>query len=152
MIPSPATPAGRGLPVPGARRVVAYTFVFFAGMWLSKTVHPLYFDRHDYLVNFGLSYTAMAHASTTSAFSGRLADRRGRRAVLVACAALHAAGMARGIVRGSALAAVVSGLVARAGASSVCSGVRTWTLNNTTEDQRVGLVSRRESMTHAGTA
>ncbi len=152
MIPSPATPAGRGLPVPGARRVVAYTFVFFAGMWLSKTVHPLYFDRHDHLVNFGLSYTAMALAGTTSVFIGRLADRWGPRAVLVAGTALYAAGMALRIVHDSALVAVVSGLVAGVGASSVFIGLRTWTLHNTTEDQRVGLVSRREFMTQAGTA
>ncbi|CAL9422288.1 hypothetical protein SUDANB70_01894 [Streptomyces sp. enrichment culture] len=131
---------------------MAFTFVFFAGMWLSKTVHPLYFAEHDDLVNFGLSYTAMALAGTTSVFIGRLADRWGPRTVLAVGTALYAAGMALRIVHDSALVAVVSGLVAGAGASSVFIGLRTWTLHNTTDDQRVGLVSRREFMTQAGTA
>ncbi|MFI9822327.1 MFS transporter [Streptomyces sp. NPDC052013] len=149
---SPATPSGGRPPVPGARRVVGFTFLFFTGMWLSKTVHPLYFDRHDHLVNFGLSYTAMAVAGTTSVFIGRLADRWGPRAVLVAGTVLYAAGMTLRTVHDSAPAAVASGLVAGIGASSVFIGLRTWTLHNTTEEQRPGLVSRREFMTQAGTA
>ncbi|CAL9549968.1 MFS transporter [Streptomyces sp. enrichment culture] len=152
-MPSPrATPSDRRLPVPGARRIVAYTFMFFTGMWLSKTVHPLYFDAHDGLVHFGLSYTAMAVAGTTSVFIGRFSDRWGPRAVLVGGTVLYSAGMTLRVVHDSAAVAVASGLVAGVGASSVFIGLRTWTLHNTTEEQRVSIVSRREFMTQAGTA
>lgn len=152
-MPSPrATPSDRRPPVPGARRIVAYTFMFFTGMWLSKTVHPLYFDAHDDLVHFGLSYTAMAVAGTTSVFIGRLSDRWGPRAVLVGGTVLYSAGMTLRVVHDSAVVAVASGLVAGAGASSVFIGLRTWTLHHTTEEQRVSIVSRREFMTQAGTA
>ncbi|GHI96141.1 MFS transporter [Streptomyces olivaceus] len=149
---SRATPSNRSLPVPGARRIVAYTFMFFTGMWLSKTVHPLYFNTHDDLVNFGLSYTAMAIAGTTSVFIGRLSDRWGPRAVLIGGTVLYSAGMTLRIVHDSAVVAVASGLVAGVGASSVFIGLRTWTLHNTTEEQRVPIVSRREFMNQAGTA
>ncbi|MBU6531387.1 MFS transporter [Streptomyces mayonensis] len=152
-MPSPrATPSDRRPPVPGARRIVAYTFMFFTGMWLSKTVHPLYFDAHDDLVHFGLSYTAMAVAGTTSVFIGRLSDQWGPRAVLVGGTVLYSAGMTLRVVHDSAVVAVASGLVAGLGASSVFIGLRTWTLHHTTEEQRVSIVSRREFMTQAGTA
>lgn len=149
---SDGRPVDHGLPVRGARRVAAYTFMFFTGMWLSKTVHPLYFDAHDDLVNFGLSYTAMAIAGTTSVFIGRLSDRVGPRPVLIAGTVLYSIGMSLRIVHDSSFVAVASGLVAGVGASSVFIGLRTWTLHNTTEVQRAGIVSRREFMNQAGTA
>ncbi|MGR8007497.1 MFS transporter [Streptomyces hypolithicus] len=144
--------AERSERVPGARRVAAYTFVFFTGMWLSKTVHPLYFNKHDDLVAFGLSYTAMAIAGTTSVFIGRIADRLGSKPVLVWGTVLYAVGMALRIVHASPVVAVVSGLVAGIGASSVFIALRTWTLHNTAEAQRAGIISRREFMNQAGTA
>ncbi|MET8376885.1 MFS transporter [Streptomyces microflavus] len=149
---SPTETSGQPTYPPGTRRVVAFSFMFFTGMWLSKTVHPLYFDAHDDLVAFGLSYTAMAVAGTTSVFIGRLADRWGARTILAGGVVLYALGMALRIVHGSAAVAVTSGLVAGVGASSVFIGLRTWTLHNTAEGQRAGLVSRREFMTQAGTA
>ncbi|WP_406270256.1 MFS transporter [Streptomyces sp. NBC_00191] len=138
--------------MPGARRVAAYTFVFFTGMWLSKTVHPLYFDEHDDLVAFGLSYTAMAIAGTTSVFIGRISDRLGPKPVLIWGTVLYAVGMALRVFHASPVVAVVSGLVAGVGASSVFIALRTWTLHNTVEEQRAGIISRREFMNQAGMA
>ncbi|MEU6113102.1 MFS transporter [Streptomyces sp. NPDC047117] len=148
-------PTSAALPttrVRGARRLAAFTFLFFTGMWLSKTVHPLYFERHDHLVQFGLSYTAMAIAGTTSVAIGRLADRSGPRLLMAAGGVLYATGMALRVVHASPLVAVLSGVVAGFGACSVFIALRVWILYNTDEDQRTGIVSRREFMNQAGMA
>ncbi|PNG23830.1 hypothetical protein C1J00_01770 [Streptomyces cahuitamycinicus] len=136
----------------GARRLSAFTFMFFTGMWLSKTVHPLYFDRHGHLMAFGLSYTAMALAGTASVAIGRVADRVGPRPVFVWGTVLYAAGMALRVFHASAAVAVASGLVAGFGASSVFIALRTWTLYNTRAEQRAQIISRREFMAQAGMA
>ncbi|MEV8321296.1 MFS transporter [Streptomyces sp. NPDC059900] len=147
--PTDTAPPAR---VPGARRVAAFTFLFFAGMWLSKTIHPLYFERHDHLVAFGLSYTAMAIAGTMSVFVGRLADRWGPRPIMAAGSLLYAVGMALRVVHDSPAVAVISGLVGGMGASSVFIALRTWTLYNANESQRPAIISRREFMNQAGMA
>lgn len=147
----PAAEEG-SLRIPGARRIAAFTFLFFTGMWLSKTVHPLYFDAHDHLVAFGLSYTAMAIAGTASVFIGRIADRTGPRPVFAWGTVLYAAGMALRVFHASPPVAILSGLVAGLGASAVFIALRTWTLLNVPEAERAGIVSRREFMNQAGMA
>ncbi|MFE9737468.1 MFS transporter [Streptomyces sp. NPDC006477] len=147
-VPAAGTPAR----VPGTRRVAGFTLLFFVGMWLSKTVHPLYFERHGHLVAFGLSYTAMALAGTLSVFVGRLADRWGPRPVMALGSVLYAAGMALRVFHDSPVLAVVSGVVGGIGASSVFIALRTWTLHNADESQRPGVISRREFMNQAGMA
>ncbi|MEU1912524.1 MFS transporter [Streptomyces massasporeus] len=138
--------------MPGSRRLAAFTFLFFTGMWLSKTVQPLYFERHGHLVAFGLSYTAMAVAGTASVFTGRLADRWGSRPVFLAGALLYAVGMALRVVHALPVVAVVSGFVAGLGASGIFIAIRTWIVHHVQEDRRAGVVARREFMTHAGMA
>ncbi|MFJ1959807.1 MFS transporter [Streptomyces massasporeus] len=138
--------------MPGSRRLAAFTFLFFTGMWLSKTVQPLYFERHGHLVAFGLSYTAMAVAGTASVFTGRLADRWGSRPVFLAGALLYAVGMALRVVHALPVVAVVSGFVAGLGASGIFIAIRTWIVHHVQEDRRTGVVARREFMTHAGMA
>ncbi len=138
--------------VPGTRRVAVFTLLFFIGMWLSKTVHPLYFERHGHLVAFGLSYTAMAVAGTMSVFVGRLADRWGPRLVMVLGSVLYSAGMTLRVFHDSPTIAVVSGVVGGLGASSVFVALRMWTLLNADESQRPGVISRREFMNQAGMA
>ncbi|QCD55680.1 MFS transporter [Streptomyces hawaiiensis] len=136
----------------GSRRLAAFTFLFFTGMWLSKTVQPLYFERHGHLVAFGLSYTAMAVAGTASVFTGRLADRWGSRPVFLAGTLLYAAGMALRVVHALPVVAVVSGFVAGLGASGIFIAIRTWIVHHVAEEQRAGVVARREFMNHAGMA
>ncbi|MFI8265030.1 MULTISPECIES: MFS transporter [unclassified Streptomyces] len=138
--------------IPGTRRVAAFTLLFFAGMWLSKTVHPLYFERHGHLVAFGLSYTAMAVAGTMSVFVGRLADRWGPRPVMALGSILYSGGMALRVFHDSPALAVTSGVVGGLGASSVFIALRTWTLLNADDHQRPGVISRREFMNQAGMA
>ncbi len=119
---------------------------------MHQTVHPLYFDVHDDLVVFGLSYTAMAMAGTASVFIGRIADRTGPRTVFVWGTVLYAAGMALRVFHASPLIAITSGLVAGLGASAVFIALRTWTLLNVPEGERAGIVSKREFTSQAGMA
>ncbi|MFE9679784.1 MFS transporter [Streptomyces sp. NPDC006259] len=138
--------------VTGSRRLAAFTFLFFSGMWLSKTVQPLYFERNGHLMAFGLSYTAMAVAGTASVFIGRLADRWGSRPVFLSGAFLYSAGMALRVVHAVPVVAILSGFIAGIGASGVFIAIRTWIVHHTEEDQRTGIVARREFMNHAGMA
>jgi MFS family permease len=48
--------------------------------------------------------------------------------------------------------AVVSGFIAGMGASGIFIAIRTWIVHHTEEDQRTGIVARREFMNHAGMA
>src|SRR5580658_6004803 len=77
-----------------ARQMVVFNLLFFTGMWLSKTVQPLYFQAHGRLEYFGLSYSAMAVAGTIAFVAGTIGDRIGYGVTLRLGAALYAVGMA----------------------------------------------------------
>jgi hypothetical protein len=108
--------------------------LFFGGMWLSKTVQPLYFAQQHALDRFGAGYSAMALAGASSFLVGLLQDRWGSRGVLTVGTLLYAVGLALRVYYGSMLIAVLSGIVPGLGASTVLVGLRTWTFAISTDD------------------
>src|SRR6185312_10734945 len=78
---------------PDARRMAAFAVLLFAGMWLSKTAQPLYFDAYGALGRFGVSYTVMALAGISTAVTGGIVDRVGPATALRGGAALYALGL-----------------------------------------------------------
>lgn len=111
---------------PEAARLVVFSTLFFGGMWLSKTLHPVWFEMNGSLERFGVAYSTMALVGIASLLFGIWAERAGaRRAIAIGCG-LYSIGLAMRVVTDSMLVAVASGLVAGAGASTVLICLRVW--------------------------
>jgi MFS family permease len=108
-----------------AQRLIGFNIIFFGGMWASKTIHPLWFQASNSSLSFfGWSYSAMAVAGSLSFFVGYLADRYGITRALRIGLVLYAVGMALRCYTHSLTLAIVSGVIAGLGASTVLVCIR----------------------------
>lgn len=137
---------------PELRGFIVFQIVFFALMWLSKTLHLLYFEKEGAVANFGLSYSSMALAGYFSFGIGHLCDRWGFRRMLIAGGLLYGVGLALRTEASSSVVAISSGLIAGFGASSVLCALRVWMLSFAPSEERTLLVGLRSSTTAFGTA
>ncbi len=130
----------------------AFHVAFFLLMWLSKTVHVLYFEESQAVVNFGISYSAMALAGYFSFFMGHAADVWGFRRMIAFGAVLYGIGLTLRIFPHSMAIAIGSGVIAGVGASTVLSSMRLWMLALADEASKVRMVGLKSSCTALGTA
>lgn len=125
---------------------------FFMCMWLSKTLHVLFFEKSGFVVNFGASYSAMALTGYFSFFTGHLTDLWGfRRSFTIGCV-LYAFGLALRIFPEGFAIAIASGVLAGAGASTALSALRLRMLDLSTSETRVHLVGIKSATNALGTA
>jgi hypothetical protein len=130
--------------------VLVATVLLVAGMWMSKTLQPLWFAQRGHLFNFGLSTSAMAVAGLSAFGAHRFVVRFRAREVLVAGCLLYSAGMALRIVTGSSIVAIVSGVLAGLGASTFLVAVRIDVARRDAAEQR-GAATAREGAMQTGT-
>lgn len=134
------------------RAFVAFHILFYSLMWLSKTVHLLYFEEQHAVFNFGLSYSAMACAGYFSFFMGHLTDVWGFRRGLVVGGVLYGLGLVLRAFPDSSTVAVVSGCVAGLGASTCLGAMRVWMTTLSTDKSTERWVGIKGSATALGTA
>lgn len=60
---------------PSAQKFLWFSLFFYFSMYLSKTIHALWFEENHALTSFGFSYTMMAVAVILSFFTGKLGDK-----------------------------------------------------------------------------
>lgn len=60
---------------PSAQKFLWFSLFFYFSMYLSKTIHALWFEENHALTSFGFSYTMMAVAGILSFFTGKLGDK-----------------------------------------------------------------------------
>lgn len=125
---------------------------FFSLMWTSKTLHILFFEKNTAMVNFGVSYSAMALAGYFSFVIGYFADILGFRKVLLTGGLMYALGLYLRIYPQSFSVAISSGLIAGIGASCVLCALRLWMLEVATEDTTARLVGLKSATSSFGTA
>lgn len=106
-----------------------FCVIFFLGMWMSKTLHPLYFKQQGTLFNFGVSYTCMAIAGYFSFYWGELVDRLGFRALIFVGSFLYGIGLLLRADAHSLVSAILSGACAGLGASMVLVSAKIWLLS-----------------------
>lgn len=126
--------------------------LFFSLMWLSKTVHVVFFEQNHSVVNFGIGYSAMALAGYFSFFIGHAADVIGFRKMIGAGALFYGVGLVLRIFPESMTIAILSGGIAGLGASTCLSAMRLWMLSLANEESRAKLVGLKSSCTALGTA
>lgn len=129
----------------------AFQVAFFACMWLSKTLHVLFFEANGAVVNFSASYSAMALTGYFSFFAGHLTDVWGYRKGLALGCMLYALGLALRLFPDSFALAVTSGVIAGAGASTALGALRVWMVGLSHEGSRVHLVGVRSATNALGT-
>ena len=131
---------------------VLFHVIFFTLMFLSKTVHVIYFEENHSVANFGLSYSAMALVGYFSFFMGHAADMWGFRRMIAIGTVLYGIGLTLRIFPNSALVAICSGTIAGFGASTCLSAMRLWLVSLAGDNSKVGLVGIKSSATALGTA
>lgn len=132
---------------PEIRRLYFFSALFFGGMALSKTVHPLWFQHKGALGNFGLSYSVMAIAGYMALYWGAVADKVGASRVMSWGAKAYALGMFLRIFPEPKFVVVLSGLFAGAGASAVIVALQVWVMQAMQHQKALGSLLRRSSRT-----
>ncbi len=125
---------------------------FFTIMWVSKTLHPIYFESAGSLTNFGLSYSFMALAGYFSFLTGSYTDRFGSTKSLAFGSMLYSIGLFARAFPESKSIAIASGLTAGIGASMVLNSLRLWMLEKSTTDNKARWVGLKSSTAALGTA
>ena len=104
-------------------------------MWLSKYFHPLLFNTHDALKNFGISYSVMAMTGAFSFFYGKvIAEHSLQKSLLVGCI-LYSIGMFLRVYT-DLTASIFSGIIAGMDASISLICLSSWPFSETTESAR----------------
>ena len=129
-----------------------FQIFFFTIMWVSKTLHPIYFESAGSLANFGLSYSCMALAGYFSFLTGSYTDRFGSTKSLSIGSMLYSIGLFARAFPESKLIAIVGGLTAGVGASMVLNSLRLWMLEESTSDNKARWVGLKSSTAALGTA
>jgi MFS family permease len=130
----------------------AFQVLFYALMWISKTAHILFFEKSGAMFTFGAAYSAMALVGYFSFVVGYLADTYGFRKVLLSGGALYSIGLLMRIYSVNLPVAIVSGLIAGAGASCILCAVRIWMLELSTEETTAQMVGVKSATSSFGTA
>lgn len=107
-----------------AQKFLWFSIFFFFSMYLSKTVHALWFEENHALTSFGFSYTMMAIAVSLSFFTGKIGDKISPSFALKLGAIVYAIGLVLRVFIQSFLLAGFSGFVAGLGASLVIISLR----------------------------
>lgn len=125
---------------------------FFAMMWMSKTLHPIFFENQGRLANFGLSYSAMALAGYFSFLTGSVTDRLGARKTLGVGTVLYGLGLSLRAYPNAAAIALLSGFICGIGAAATLTSLRLWMLNLSCEKTQTRWIGLKSSTTALGTA
>lgn len=103
-----------------------FTFIFYFSMGCSKYAQVLFFQQNGNLLNYSLSYSAMAISGSLSFIvSNRLVKWSLRKIILFFCP-IYAVGMFLRVIPNSSLVAMLSGIIAGLGASVCLLVVRSW--------------------------
>lgn len=120
--------------------IFLFSFCLYSGMWISKSIHPLWFKQNDALYSFGISYSVMAATGASSVLIGRIINRISLRNALLFGSCCYAIGMAMRIFTSVPLA-VMSGFIAGIGASVTLICLSSWSFEGSSEDHRERLYS-----------
>ncbi|HGH0815955.1 TPA: MFS transporter [Staphylococcus pseudintermedius] len=135
---------------PSAQKFLWFSLFFYFSMYLSKTIHALWFEENHALTSFGFSYTMMAVAGILSFFTGKLGDKISPHFALRLGVIVYAVGLALRMFTFSFWIAGISGFIAGLGASLVIISMRFWIVSLGTEEDRPALVSIIEMGNHTG--
>ena len=131
---------------------ICFQIFFFAMMWMSKTLHPIFFENQGHLANFGLSYSAMALAGYFSFLTGSITDRIGAKKTLGLGVVLYGMGLSLRAFPETAPVAILSGFICGIGAAATLTSLRLWMLDLSCEKTQTRMVGLKSSTTALGTA
>lgn len=136
---------------PSAQSFLLFSILFYLSMYVSKTVHALWFAQHNSLELFGFSYTIMSITGALSFFTGKISDKLPPDRAMRIAVLLYAIGLMLRIFTNSYIIAGISGFVAGIGASLIVVSMRHWILNIGEEENRASIVALKETGVNIGT-
>lgn len=136
----------------GTAAFSTFVVLFFAGMFMSKLVHPVYFNSEGAIGGFGLAYTVMALMGYASLYVGAAVDQYGHSAVMRVGALVYASGLFLRIYPHSTGVIVLSGVLCGLGASATLVGIRPWLMAWVQEGALAKAVSFASAVKAAGSA
>lgn len=117
-----------------------YTF-FFMGMWISKTVQPIYWNHQDVINFFGWSYAAMACTGILTFLYSKLIDQFGINKTVIFGAIFYSLGLFLRAYPLNLELAILSGSFSGIGAGSAMLAIRFWFLAYEDEQERQEIIS-----------
>ncbi|GIN59541.1 hypothetical protein J8TS2_38600 [Lederbergia ruris] len=135
-----------------ARAFLVFSILFYLAMYVSKTVHALWFNEQHALPLYGFSYTMMAVAGVLSFLTGRLGDIFSPSFALRTGVIFYSIGLFLRIITNSIVIAGLSGFIAGIGASLVIVSMRHWILSIGEQEDRPAIVSLKETSRNVGTS
>ncbi|MBC1334729.1 MFS transporter [Listeria booriae] len=127
------------------KHLLTFLCLFYFSMAISKYAQVLWFEKEDALVNFSLSYSAMAIAGAFSFMLSRWVSQMTIKKAMHIFIPIYAIGLVLRVFPSSTFIAIISGAIAGVGAATVLLIVRTWIyeLTDENEEDKAFIVSSR---------
>lgn len=115
--------------------IFAFSLILYSGVWVSKTVHPMFFHETDDLALFGVSYSVMAATGIFSFYFGQIISRMPlKKAILYGCM-IYSVGMSLRMFP-NFTAAVATGVISGVGASITFICLSSWPFSADGDEER----------------
>lgn len=118
------------------KHLLTFLCLFYFSMAISKYAQVLWFEKKDALVNFSLSYSAMAIAGAFSFILSRWVSQMTIKKAMRIFIPIYTLGLVLRVFPSSTLVAIISGAIAGVGAATVLLIVRTWIYEITDENEK----------------
>ncbi|MBF2643030.1 MFS transporter [Listeria seeligeri] len=115
------------------KSLLFFLFIFYFCMGLSKFAQVLWFEKSGNLVNYSLSYSAMAIAGAFSFLLSNWISKLTLKVAMRIFIPIYVIGMLLRTITGPSLIPIISGVISGIGAATVLLIVRTWIYKLTDE-------------------
>lgn len=118
------------------KSLLLFLFVFYFCMGASKFAQVLWFDKTGNLVNYSLSYSAMAIAGAFSFLLSNWISKLTLKTAITVFIPIYVVGMLLRTIPSPSIIPIISGIISGIGAATVLLIVRTWIFKLTDESTK----------------
>lgn len=135
------------------QNMFVFILVFYLAMGVSKYAQILFFQQNHGLLNYSLSYSAMAVAGSFSFLISNNLANWGLKKIVKVFLPIYAVGMLLRVIPNNAFIALISGIIAGFGASITLLVIRSWIYFESDQDEAAKevLVSSRYTIMQIAT-
>ncbi|CMU78066.1 transporter%2C major facilitator family [Streptococcus pneumoniae] len=111
---------------PDSFQFLVFNILFYLSMSLSRSVHSIWFDLNGSLLNYSISYSAMAFSGMFAGILGRRINYFNLRNLIRIGVILYSIGLLLRLFPNDWLISLISGLISGIGAATIILLLRTW--------------------------
>lgn len=137
---------------PDSFQFLVFNILFYLSMSLSRSVHSIWFDLNGSLLNYSISYSAMAFSGMFAGILGRRINYFNLRNLIRIGVILYSIGLLLRLFPNDWLISLISGLISGIGAATIILLLRTWAVGIGKEKDRVVMISLKRFSSSLGTS